>query len=63
MMTGNQYKLIGPGIATNQQWIISGPITEQADPFCCRTEWQFSLHEAFNPHRDLIIEQITTVNR
>ncbi len=27
--------------------------TEQADPFCCRTEWQFSFHEAFNPHRDL----------
>ncbi len=27
--------------------------TEQADPFCCRTEWQFSFHEAFSPHRDL----------
>jgi len=27
--------------------------TEQADPFCCRTEWQFSFHEAFSPHREL----------
>ncbi len=27
--------------------------TEQADPFCCRTEWQFSFHEAFNPHQEL----------
>jgi hypothetical protein len=27
--------------------------TEQADPFCCRTEWQFSFHEAFSPHRKL----------
>jgi hypothetical protein len=27
--------------------------TEQADPFCCRTEWQFSFHEAFSPHRRL----------
>ena len=27
--------------------------TEQADPFCCRTEWQFSFHEAFNPDRNL----------
>jgi len=27
--------------------------TEQADPFCCRTEWQFSFHEAFSPDRSL----------
>ncbi len=27
--------------------------TVQADPFCCRTEWQFSFHEAFNPDREL----------
>jgi Acetyltransferase (GNAT) domain len=27
--------------------------TEQVDPFCCRTEWQFSFHEAFSPHRKL----------
>jgi len=27
--------------------------TEQADPFCCRTEWQFSFHEAFNQQRNL----------
>lgn len=29
--------------------------TEQADPFCCRTEWQFSYHEAFRPFRRLYI--------
>lgn len=27
--------------------------TDQADPFCCRTEWQFSFHEVFSPHRSL----------
>ncbi len=27
--------------------------TDQADPFCCRTEWQFSFHEAFSPYRSL----------
>lgn len=27
--------------------------TEQADPFCCRTEWQFSFHETFSPARTL----------
>ncbi|HIJ61033.1 MAG TPA: GNAT family N-acetyltransferase [Nitrospirae bacterium] len=29
--------------------------TEQADPICCRTEWQISFHEAFSPFRSLII--------
>jgi len=27
--------------------------TPQADPFCCRSEWQFSFHEAFSPQREL----------
>jgi len=27
--------------------------TEQVDPFCCRSEWQFSFHEAFSPNRKL----------
>lgn len=27
--------------------------TPQADPFCCRSEWQFSFHEAFSPERAL----------
>lgn len=27
--------------------------TVQADPFCCRTEWQFSFHEAFHPQQPL----------
>ncbi|MCX8069165.1 MAG: hypothetical protein N2738_01540, partial [Thermodesulfovibrionales bacterium] len=30
--------------------------TEQADPLCCRTEWQLSFHEAFSPFRRLIIK-------
>jgi hypothetical protein len=32
--------------------------TEQADPFCCRTEWQFSFHEAFGPHRQLYFRNV-----
>ncbi|MBF0559595.1 MAG: GNAT family N-acetyltransferase [Nitrospirae bacterium] len=34
--------------------------TEQADPFCCRTEWQFSFHEAFSPHRELYFRNSDT---
>ncbi|MFO1077486.1 MAG: GNAT family N-acetyltransferase [Planctomycetota bacterium] len=26
---------------------------DHGDPFCCRTEWQFSFHEAFEPRRRL----------
>jgi len=25
------------------------------DPFCCRTEWQLSFHEAFAPHRETYV--------
>lgn len=28
--------------------------TAHPDPFCCRTEWQFSFHEAFLPDRRLL---------
>jgi CelD/BcsL family acetyltransferase involved in cellulose biosynthesis len=27
----------------------------QADPFCCRSEWQLSFHEAFAPRRPLLL--------
>jgi CelD/BcsL family acetyltransferase involved in cellulose biosynthesis len=31
--------------------------TPQADPFCCRTEWQLSFHEAFAPRRPLLVRE------
>jgi hypothetical protein len=29
----------------------------QADPFCCRTEWQLSYHEAIEPGRRLLVRE------
>ena len=29
----------------------------QADPFCCRTEWQLSFHEAMQPGRKLVVRE------
>ena len=34
-------------------WNLAAQASEQADPFCCRTEWHFSFHEAFHPERPL----------
>jgi CelD/BcsL family acetyltransferase involved in cellulose biosynthesis len=34
-------------------WNLAAASEPQGDPFCCRTEWQFSFHEAFAPHRRL----------
>jgi CelD/BcsL family acetyltransferase involved in cellulose biosynthesis len=40
-----------PGSALN----LAAARTLQGDPFCCRTEWQFSYHEAFGPQRPLLL--------
>ncbi|MFT4513983.1 MAG: hypothetical protein ACI89X_000081 [Planctomycetota bacterium] len=36
-------------------WNRAVDIMAHGDPFCCRTEWQLSFHEAFAPNRDLCI--------
>tara|TARA_R110002096_G_scaffold177707_1_gene354433 strand:- start:3035 stop:4009 length:975 start_codon:yes stop_codon:yes gene_type:complete len=36
-------------------WNCAVDILAHGDPFCCRTEWQLSFHEAFAPKRDLCI--------
>jgi CelD/BcsL family acetyltransferase involved in cellulose biosynthesis len=36
-------------------WNRAVDIMTHGDPFCCRTEWQLSFHEAFTPNRDLCI--------
>ena len=36
-------------------WNRSVDVMAQRDPFCCRTEWQLSFHEAFAPGRELCI--------
>jgi hypothetical protein len=38
-------------------WTRAAVSTDQADPFCCTTAWQFSFHEAFSPERRLLIEE------
>ena len=30
----------------------------QVDPFCCRTEWQLSFHEAMGPERKLLVREV-----
>lgn len=37
-------------------WNQAVDIHAHRDPFCCRTEWQISFHEAFAPGRELHIE-------
>ena len=34
-------------------WNLAAEQTSQGDPFCCRTEWALSFHEAFYPQRPL----------
>jgi CelD/BcsL family acetyltransferase involved in cellulose biosynthesis len=34
-------------------WNRAAAATEQGDPFCCRTEWHVSFHEAYYPKRRL----------
>ena len=38
-------------------WNRAAASTEQADPFCCRTEWQLAFHETFAPQRPLVLRQ------
>jgi hypothetical protein len=43
-----------PASNWNQAAMQSG----QADPFCCRTEWQLSFHEVMAPHRELVVREV-----
>jgi CelD/BcsL family acetyltransferase involved in cellulose biosynthesis len=38
-------------------WNVAAASTPQADPLCCRTEWQLSFHEAFAPQRALVVRE------
>lgn len=37
----------------DSDWNLLAAQSTPADPFCCRTEWQLSFHEAFAPRRRL----------
>jgi CelD/BcsL family acetyltransferase involved in cellulose biosynthesis len=39
-------------------WNVAAMQTPQIDPFCCRTEWQLSYHEAMEPHRELLVREV-----
>jgi len=39
-------------------WNKAAMSTDQADPFCCRTEWQLSYHEAMQPDRELFVREV-----
>jgi hypothetical protein len=39
-------------------WNQAAMLTPQVDPFCCRTEWQLSYHEAMAPHRKLLVREV-----
>jgi hypothetical protein len=41
----------------DSNWNRAVSQTAQADPFCCRTEWQLSFHEAMQPNRRLIVRE------
>jgi len=41
----------------DSNWNRAAAAGSQADPFCCRTEWQLSYHEAMDPHRKLIVRE------
>ncbi len=41
----------------DSEWNRAVANSVQADPFCCRTEWQLSFHETHYPHRPLHLLQ------
>lgn len=41
----------------DSNWNRAVSQTAQADPFCCRTEWQLSFHEAMQPGRKLVVRE------
>ena len=41
----------------DSNWNQAVSHTAQADPFCCRTEWQLSFHEAMRPDRSLVVRE------
>jgi hypothetical protein len=41
--------------AHDSHWNRMAGRTRQADPFCSRSEWQLSYHEAFQPYRNLYL--------
>ena len=43
----------------DSSWNKAALSTLQADPFCCRTEWQLSFYEAFSPGRTLYLREST----
>jgi CelD/BcsL family acetyltransferase involved in cellulose biosynthesis len=38
-------------------WNRAAAATPQADPACCRSEWQLSFHEAMKPQRALVVRE------
>jgi Acetyltransferase (GNAT) domain len=41
-------------------WNLAAAGSDQGDRFCCRTEWQLSLQEAFFPRRRLVLRRNAT---
>jgi hypothetical protein len=39
-------------------WNQAAMQSSQIDPFCCRTEWQLSFHEAMAPGRKIIVREV-----
>ena len=42
----------------NSNWNQAAALTPQVDPYCCRTEWQLSYHEAMAPQRKLLVREV-----
>jgi len=41
----------------DSNWNLAASQSPQVDPFCCRTEWQLSFHEAMGPDRQLLVRE------
>ena len=54
---GSDFNSIKSQDHPDSNWNQSVSGISQADPFCCRTEWQLSFHEAMEPNRRLIYRE------
>jgi len=49
---------IAPWDHPNSNWNRAAMHPAPVDPFCARTEWQLSFHEAMAPHRPLVVREV-----
>jgi hypothetical protein len=54
----SEQAILGGWDHPTSNWNRAAIQSGQADPFCCRTEWQLTYHEVMAPRRELVVREV-----